>query len=155
MDGKLNKFVQWIDSIVFSDETMFSNDIDCFIDVCRKNEWLLLGFSLWTLAKEELKSRGEVFDVVLCFSLAEIRTPNNPPQRMSDRLFRDVMTPPTIYVSKDKSYFPQLFRERMAGYRKLDTKELGITCDCHSYYYENKEEYENGENIYYRHIMFM
>lgn len=147
MDGNYNKFTQWIDSIAHSNETIISEDIDWFINARRKNEWLLLGFSLWTLAKEELKSREEDFDVVLCFALAETQTPNHPPKRMSDRLFRDVLTPPTIYVSKDKSYFQQQFRE--TGYQELNTKELGVTCKCRTFYYEM----EDGD-VYYRHMMF-
>ena len=155
MDGKLNRFSQWIDLITRSNESIISNDIDWFIDVRRKEEWLLLGFSLWALAKEELKSRGEEYDVVLCFTLGDVKTPNNPPKRMSNRLFRDVMTPPTIYISKDKSYFHQLFSEAGAGYKVLDTRELGVACDCSTFYHEYKEECDNGERIYYRHIMFL
>lgn len=99
MDGQyLNRFIEWIDTAIKSDESFISDDIDWFIDdPISKKEWLLLGFSLWTLAKEILKSRELDYIVELGLTLDERKNPNIIPEYLTDRIFRNVM-PPRQYI---------------------------------------------------------
>lgn len=145
MDGKFNSFIGWIDESIEGKESIVSNDIDMFIDLKSKKEWLILGLSLWALAKEVLKQRGVNYDTVLCLTLNETKTPNNIPGKITDRLFGHVLTPPTLYLSKEKAYFPHLFSQ---DYIELNHATIDLGFDCRVFYREEKDE-----DIIYRHIM--
>ena len=154
MDGQyLNRFIEWIDTAIKSDESFISDDIDWFIDdPISKKEWLLLGFSLWTLAKEILKSRELDYIVELGLTLDERKKPNIIPEYLTDRIFRNVMPPPTIYISKDKEYITKIYGNPNSSFKEINGTSLGIPCKCRVFYHEMLD---SSEQKYYRSLYFM
>lgn len=152
MDGKyLNRFIEWIDLAISSEDLFYSEDIDYFVDdSISKKGWLLFGLSLWTLAKDIVKSRGLDYIVELGLTLDEIKTPHLIPKKITDQLFKKVSTPPKISIFKNRDYILQLYEDSSSSsFREVSTTILDIPLDCRIFYYESKVT-DSNNILYYR-----
>ena len=150
----LNNYFKWINEFIKSNDVFIDDDIDWFIEPIRKKEWLLLGFSLWSLTKDILKNNGFNYLVEITFTLGTINTSGRIPKKLTDQLFRNVMTPPTISITKKADYITNCFMRPDSNFVEIKAKDLNVPFDCCVFFNEEKDIDSDGVH-YSRYLHFI
>ena len=152
----LNKYYAWLDDAIKSSDSFISDDIDWFIRDLSKKAWLLSGISILTLTKRALKDKGLAFPVSIVFSLKTTIKQGNVPCFLTNQLFNNVSTPPTIYIFKSQKKEEVIKEEKafLSRLVKIDSMSIGLPIKCDSFYCEKKYSYPK-ESYYDRYLMFL
>ena len=154
--GYLQRFVQWIDEAVKSNELFISDDIDWFFANPPKEEWPLLGFSLSALAKTMLVQKGVTCPVCLIIPLKPLSRPGKVPAAVTYNLLGKVDDLPTIYILKgeDKEGFIRKERDFFSRFVQIDPGPLSGQIEGPVFYCEQKYS-DAGEYFCDRYLLFL
>lgn len=150
----LNKYFSWLKEFESSQESYTSADIDYFTPLPAKKDWMLLGISLFSLAKSTL-AESDIM-VALYVTLPSTTQSGVIPKMITTQMFGSSMTPPTIAlekkISNEQNYIDR-FKDGH-GIVRILTREFNIPLDCEIIYSEY-ERYDSDGKCYDRCLVFV
>ncbi len=106
MDGQLtNRIETWISSFEQENLVTDSFHIDEILNSpISKNDWIQIGFELFSLTQEIIRKHNSNINVLLCYELNVTKNLQPFPQQLSPRLFVNTNCQPEIILCKERPY---------------------------------------------------
>ena len=103
MDGQLtNRIETWISSFEQENLVTDSFHIDEILNSpISKNDWIQIGFELFSLTQEIIRKHNSNINVLLCYELNVTKNLQPFPQQLSPRLFVNTDCQPEIILCKE------------------------------------------------------
>ena len=104
MDGQLtNRIEMWISSFEKENLVTDSYHIDEILNSpISKNDWIQIGFELFSLIQKIIRKHNSNIYVLLCYELNVTKNPRPFPQQLSPRLFVNTNCQPEIMLCKER-----------------------------------------------------